>query len=195
MSEKVCSIIIEIPNLKRNYLKQETSEICKRNNLKRKECSHISIEPSFRCTSEKFRISLNSLLMMQETFDINLDTIGFFEKTKEKSGLAYLTTSNKGQIEKLTDLYNKVEKIIDAKGRPFIPHVALIDWAPINDVIDAGYMLQTRINSMGLTVNELVLKKRETLQHWKDYGRFSFGESNFHVNDFLQQRANINQFF
>ena len=188
MSEKICSIILELPKQKQDYLKGTISGICVSHGLKTKDNLHMSIEAPFRCSSERFRTSLDSLLKMQSQFEIGLTRVDFFENSKDKLGLAFLTTDDEGEIEKLNDLHDIVEKIVGSKGRQFVPHVSLIDWAPINDVIDAGGYLQQRLRPVKILVSELSLQKKVTSDHWKNYGRFTLGEENIKISDFIQTR-------
>lgn len=191
--EKICSIILELPKVKQDYLKQKTGEVCKDYDLRRKNNLHLSIKPSFRCRSEGFREALDDLLKMQSPFEIELNKIALFENSKEKLGLVYLTTDNEEQIERLNGLYNSIGKIINskAKGGHFTPHVSLIDWAPINEIIDAGEYLKRRLTPVKMSVSELALKKKTvTDNHWKEDGRFNLGGDDFGVELF---RSRLNE--
>lgn len=178
MSEKICSIIIELPNEEQEYLNRNVGEACKQYNLRKKNELHMSIEPSFKCISERFREGLKTLAEWQPRLDIQLDKIDLFENMKDKLGLVYITTNNYDQIKELIKLHDNVEKIIKIKnGRSFVPHISLTDWGPINDTIDVISKIQ--ITPINLPVNQLCLKKKIDFDNWKKYGRFNLKRENF----------------
>jgi 2'-5' RNA ligase len=186
MTEKICSIIVELPNKEQNYLNQNIENICRQYNLSKKENFHLSVESSFRCRSEKFRNGLENLSKKQSTFDVQFNRINLFENNRDKLGLVYITTDDDDKIRKLTELHEEVKKIISVdNGKTFVPHISLIDWGPINDVIDVVDKLQ--INNINLQINELCLQKKIDFKNWKPYGRFSLTGESFTGDDFIER--------
>jgi len=58
MSEKVCSIIYELPKDKRDYLKKTIDKINYKKHVSENNEFHLTLKSPFPCRSEKFRVDL-----------------------------------------------------------------------------------------------------------------------------------------
>lgn len=177
--ENLHSIIIELPKEENDYLRKITENISKEIGLTgNKDKFHITIEQTLYC-NRGFRVGLNNWLGLQNPFELTLNRIDYFKHRKGR--LIYLTTADRDERDKISDLHYGIHEIIKSpnlnkqNNAKFIPHVALFSGVSSEKVKTLESVLLEEIDHLKVPIREVIVEKKIDNYNWKRTDRISLG--------------------
>lgn len=191
VNESLYSIIVELPKEKNNYLREITENVAKRMYLGHLvDNFHLTIEPTLCCCDKGLRFNLSNWLEMQSPLELTLDKVDRFDSRKR--GLIYLTTNDKEERERLSDLHYGIHEIIKSRyvkkqnNMRYLPHVTLLPFVPLEKMKELRSNLSTTIEPFKITISDVLVNKRVDKHNWKNFGRFNLGGCNWQIDDFTE---------
>lgn len=177
--ENLYSIITRLPLEENNYLRKIVGNIGEKMGLiANRDEFHMTIEQTLYC-NKGFRVDLGNWLELQDPFELTLDRVDYFKHRKGR--LIYLTTANRDERDKISDLHYGIHEIVKPKNlskqnnAKFVPHVALFSGVSSEKVDVLQDILSRKIEPLKIPVQEVIVEEKISNYNWRSTDRFTLG--------------------